>query len=348
MKRKLIIDTDGGGDDAIALLLGLSASVDQHLVELVAITTCWGNVSLNQVLINIAKLMDFFDAPEIPIYRGADRPMMGEKEVVEWDGHGKDGFGDADFPVSRRTICTDTHAAVALVNLLNSRKDDEMYQVVTLAPLTNIALAIKLDPTIVRHLRPDPETGLPGLVVMGGAIEGKGNSSMIAEFNIHSDPEAAYIVFQAMNETRFSLVSWEVSLTCPMPWTWFDQWVGKHLPEHKRTRVQVFIDKVLGAYQRLYRKEATDSDECVVCDAVAMAVALHPEFVVSRLTTHATIELGGRECRGAVVLDWYGYHKQRPRNADVITRVDTVTFLEALTRIVLCHTSAEHKLTSEA
>eukprot|EP00997_Jenningsia_sp_PLL12_P000204 NODE_1028_length_1312_cov_41.108472_g847_i0.p1 GENE.NODE_1028_length_1312_cov_41.108472_g847_i0~~NODE_1028_length_1312_cov_41.108472_g847_i0.p1 ORF type:complete len:145 (+),score=30.47 NODE_1028_length_1312_cov_41.108472_g847_i0:788-1222(+) len=140
-----------------------------------------------------------------------------------------------------------------------------------------------------------------------------------------------------MKETPLTLVPWELCLTCPMPWNWFDDWVGKKLPEEQRTRIQVFVDKVLGTYQRLYRAEAKDIDECVVCDAVAMAIALYPDFVTNRFTTYATIELGGRECRGQVCVDWYGNHKNRPQNTDIVVKVDTARFLNILSTIVTNH-----------
>eukprot|EP00992_Anisonema_acinus_P015278 TRINITY_DN9688_c0_g1_i1.p2 TRINITY_DN9688_c0_g1~~TRINITY_DN9688_c0_g1_i1.p2 ORF type:complete len:233 (+),score=72.85 TRINITY_DN9688_c0_g1_i1:69-767(+) len=217
-KRKLIIDTDGGGDDAIALLVALNAAYAERTTELVAITTCWGNVNLRQVGENIGKLLDFYDAPDIPLYRGAEGPLLGVKEVEEWNGHGTDGFGDADFPQSRRVIHTERHASVVICELLQNCKEDEEFQVVVLGPMTNLALAILLDNTITHRFQRDDDNPYPGLVVMGGAIEGKGNSSMIAEFNIHSDPEAAYVVWSHMRDYSLMLVSWELSLTCPMPW----------------------------------------------------------------------------------------------------------------------------------
>eukprot|EP01006_Ploeotia_vitrea_P019927 TRINITY_DN52184_c0_g1_i1.p1 TRINITY_DN52184_c0_g1~~TRINITY_DN52184_c0_g1_i1.p1 ORF type:complete len:359 (+),score=33.11 TRINITY_DN52184_c0_g1_i1:37-1113(+) len=339
MKKKLLIDTDGGGDDAIALLIGLNATLNQGVAELDAITTCWGNVPLPQVNINIAKLLDFYDAPDIPIIKGADGPLLGKKEVVEWDGHGKDGFGDADFPMSNRKIHTEKHAAQYMVEVFNNLKDDEVLQVITLGPLTNLALAFRLDGELPQKLKRNPP-GFPGLVVMGGAIEGKGNSSMVAEFNIHSDPEAAFIVFHSMGDIPLHLVSWEVSLTCPMPWHWFDEWVGKNLPPECRTRVQVFIDKVMGAYQRLYREGAKDSDECVVADAVAVAVALYPEFTSASMTTHVACELGGVFSRGALCVDWYS-KEDKPKNTTIVTRVNTSMFLRILGRIVTDHPTAK-------
>lgn len=360
MRRKLIIDTDCGGDDAIAIM----AALTHPDVDVVAITAVWGNVDVDQAVENAGKLLDFFDR-DVPIYRGAAEPMLGHRETVQWGGYGSDGFGDAGFPRSARTATVPRkHAAVALVDIVSAidavaEADSAVWQLVCLGPLTNVAIALKLDPNLMANLG---GRGMPGLVIMGGTTEAKGNSGLASEFNIHCDPEAARIVFMnRIARTPFYLVTWELTVGCAMTWDFFDSWIGRQRgPDGKKqssptqNRVQVLIEKLFGQLEVFTRPqddgagpdtgdaEVTQDVTCVIPDAVAMVALLYPAFVTDSIETFCTIELHGRETRGATVIDWYGTDasltkKGRWRNCRVITKVDTAKFLDGMTRIVTGH-----------
>lgn len=354
VRRKVIIDTDCGGDDAV----GIMAALVHPDVEVIAITTVWGNVNVDQGMENIGKLLDLYQL-DIPFYRGASIPLLGDRETIQWGGFGADGFGDAGFPPSMRIAHqSKKHAALALVEMLGSinvMEDDEVYQLICLGPLTNIALALRIEPNLFHHLG---SKEYPGVVIMGGTNEGKGNSSMASEFNFHCDPEAARIVFQDRG-LRFpiSLVSWELTVSCAMPWRFFDLWLNRvrtadgERKSINQNRSQTFLEKLFQRLEVFTRPhddgtkadtgdaESTQDVTCVIPDAVAVCVALEPSFVQDQFETFVTIELQGKETRGATLIDWYGTDqsmakKGRWRNCNVVTKCDQESFLRLMQAIV--------------
>eukprot|EP01060_Flectonema_neradi_P032397 TRINITY_DN513_c4_g2_i1.p1 TRINITY_DN513_c4_g2~~TRINITY_DN513_c4_g2_i1.p1 ORF type:complete len:383 (+),score=74.52 TRINITY_DN513_c4_g2_i1:115-1263(+) len=339
IKRKLIIDTDCGGDDAVAMM----AAFSHPEVEVIALTCCWGNVGVVQSTENAGKLLDFYGL-DIPFYKGAEGPLLGTRETVAWEGYGKDGYGDADFPTAIHQPSADTPACLALLELLKDVKpyDEEtnntVYQLAILGPCTNIALALKLNPNICDNLG---GAGYPGLIVMGGAYEAKGNSNMAAEFNFHCDPEAAYILFNTVTRP-VHLVAWEVTVSCPMTWDWFDKWLGRG---GEQNRVQLFFEKLFKRLESFTRaretgeEPVTQDETCVIPDAVAMAVVLEPSCILECFDTFCTVELWGRETRGMTVIDWYGTElsmkkADRWRNCSLITKMDQEVFLRIMDSIV--------------
>ncbi|CCW69787.1 unnamed protein product [Phytomonas sp. Hart1] len=345
LKRKIIIDTDCGSDDAVAIMAALS---DPN-TEIIAITVVWGNVCVDQGMENIGKLLDHYNI-DIPFYKGADESLLGLHETTAWGGFGSDGFGDAAIPNSKRVAKqSKLHAAVALTHILRDikKKKDEVYQLVCLGPLTNIAIALRLDADAFKVLGSETELGI---TVMGGTSEGKGNSSMAAEFNFLSDPEAAFAVLNHRTAMPIQLIPWEPSVQCPMSWAHYDKWIGRGSSE-PRNPTQEFIDKIFKRLEIFTRPdedgkkadtgdaEVTQDITCVVPDPVAIVVALHPEVVLESFITHCSIELHGRETRGALCIDWYGTNSSmekrgRWRNCKMITRVDNEKFISILNRIV--------------
>lgn len=345
VKRKIIIDTDCGSDDAIGIMTALT---DPN-TEVLAITAVWGNVNVDQGVKNLGKLLDVFER-DIPIYKGAKAPLVGEPETVTWGGFGKDGFGDADYPESNRIeAIPKTHAALAIVDLLNNTEleQGEVMQLVCLGPLTNVALAIRLDPDAFHRLGDDTN---PAITFMGGCSEAKGNSGMAAEFNVHSDPEAAHVVFNNRGMKPVLMASWELTVSCCMTWSFYDQWVGRGSGA-PRNKYRVFIEKIFQRLEAFSRplEDGTKADTgddavtqdvtCVIPDAVGMLVALHPEAVLDSFLTYSTVELHGRETRGATCFDWYGTEqsmakKGRWHNLCLITRASNEKFLEVMNRIV--------------
>ncbi|CAJ1019942.1 putative Inosine-uridine preferring nucleoside hydrolase [Leishmania utingensis] len=346
-RRRIIIDTDCGGDDAIGIMTALA---DPN-TDVIAMTVVWGNVNADQGMENLGKLLCVFER-DIPFYKGAETPLVSDPETVQWGGFGKDGFGDADFPPSTRVPeQSKTHAALAITELLRTAKPekDTVYQLVCLGPLTNVALAMRLEPGVFDVLGSETE---PAITIMGGTSEAKGNSSLTAEFNIHCDPEAAYVVFNQRNMRPVRVVSWEVTVECCMTWTFFDEWLGRQKDGTKeQNRLQVFIEKVFQRLEAFTRPlpdgtkadtgdaEVTQDNTCVIPDAVAMVAALYPDSILDRFLTHCTVELHGRETRGQTCLDWYGTEQSmakrgRWRNCELITRVDNNRFLEVMNGII--------------
>jgi pyrimidine-specific ribonucleoside hydrolase len=180
MRKNLILDVDTGVDDAFALLF----AARHPEINLLGVTCVDGNTNLNQVLINTLKVLDAAGAGDVPVAKGATRPLIDEPRYAEYV-HGSDGLGDLDTPVSRRAL--DPRPAVQLIHDL-IEGSAEPVTLVPLGPLTNIAL----------FLRSFPETAskLERIVLMGGSASA-GNATPAAEFNIWHDPEAAAIVFSS-------------------------------------------------------------------------------------------------------------------------------------------------------
>ncbi len=193
MARPFLIDTDAGSDDAVALVMALRHSD----VDLRAITVVAGNVPLEQGVVNSLYFAELCDA-DVPIFAGADRPLLREYVSADWF-HGADGLGDwGDRYQPQRSAASEKHAVDAIVETVRARPG---ILLVTLGPLTNIALALRKAPDIA---------GLVSrCVIMGGAACTNGNVTPAAEYNIWCDPEAARIVFRS--GLPIEMVGWEFS-----------------------------------------------------------------------------------------------------------------------------------------
>ena len=189
--RTFLIDTDTASDDAVALIMALSAPE----VRVCAITTVAGNVSLAQATRNALTTAELCGS-YAPVYMGAAAPLMRAHEHAHWF-HGKDGLSDQNYPPPRREAEPD-HAVDAILQYVSK---DPGLTLVTLGPLTNIALALARDPSIVEKIG--------RCVVMGGAPCCEGNVTPAAEYNFWVDPEAARVVFRS--GLPIEMVGWQAS-----------------------------------------------------------------------------------------------------------------------------------------
>jgi purine nucleosidase len=194
----LLIDTDPGVDDALALLMAfddMQSEGGRH--DVVGLTVAAGNVGLAHTVGNALKLCEVCGV-DVPVYAGAADPLLHPAEDAAYV-HGRDGFGDTGYaPAARRAEAE--HAALAILRLSHAHAGRLL--LVALGPLTNLALALRLDPTLPQRVA--------RCVVMGGAVSAHGNITAAAEFNIAFDPEAAHIVFSAF--PRIELADWEAVL----------------------------------------------------------------------------------------------------------------------------------------
>ena len=179
-KTSLILDVDTGVDDAFAVLFAAT----HPSINLLGITCVDGNTNLDQVIINTLKVLDAAGATDIPVSRGADRPLLGISQYAEYV-HGADGMGDLGIAPSKRKV--DPRSAIELLRDLIENSADPV-TLVPLAPLTNIALFLRAFPDTAKKVH--------RIVLMGGSASA-GNATATAEFNVWHDPEAAAIVFQS-------------------------------------------------------------------------------------------------------------------------------------------------------
>jgi len=300
LKPQLLIDTDPGIDDALAILMA-----HEH-ADVAGLAVVGGNVGLAHTTRNALKLVETIGA-DTPVFPGAAAPLV----VAAPDAgfvHGADGFGDTGYFNASR-LPEEEHAANAIVRLARERPGE--LTLVALAPLTNLALALKLDPTLPSRVA--------RLVVMGGAVTGRGNTHHVpAEFNIGFDPEAAHVVFSAW--PMFDLVDWEACLRHAFDFEWFEATLSKG---DARARFYDAISRKTRAFNR-----ARGRPGVVAADALAMAVALDPGIVTKAETRHVAVETTGALTRGATVVDWEG-RLGNASNARIVLNVDRGRF-EAL------------------
>ena len=180
-RKKIIIDTDPGQDDAVAILLALASPE----LEVLGITCVAGNVELDLTTINACKICELAGKPETLVFAGANKPF--ERELVTAKHvHGETGLDGVDLPIPQMQIAK-THAVDFIIDSLMSEPDNEI-SLCALGPLTNLALAIKKEPKILPKINQ--------IVLMGGGFFEGGNITPAAECNIFVDPEAASIVLK--------------------------------------------------------------------------------------------------------------------------------------------------------
>jgi purine nucleosidase len=302
---RLVIDTDPGVDDAHALML--AAAHPDAKIE--AVTTVAGNVSLDLTTANACTVLDALGV-DAPVFAGAPRSLMGE-DVDASDVHGSDGLGNTHFPASTRSVEAQ-HAALALVRLANDSPGE--LDLVTLAPLTNVALAVSLDPELPHKYR--------SLTIMGGAIRGMGNTiHPSAEFNVYTDPEAARIVLRAWPDS--TLVSWETCMEHALDEGKVDELLGIQSERAEFFRkisahTFAFIENVLG-FKRL-----------ISSDALAMAVAIEPGMLLKTERRFVDVELAGAHTRGQTTVDWFNRTQQEP-NVTLAIDIDRTRWADLMT-----------------
>ena len=280
----MVLDVDTGVDDALALLL----AANHPGLNLKAVTCVAGNVPLDRVVHNTLAVLDHAGAPtDLPVAAGCARPLLTEP-VDASHVHGATGLAGVDLPASSSRTLVDSHAVDLLREVLHAA--ERPLTLVTLAPLTNIAMLFRLAPDLVREK-------VARVVSMIGAV-GSGNVTAAAEFNAFGDPEAASVVFGF--GLPLTMYGWDVfrRVTVPLPDV-------ARLTASQRPPAAL-AGRLLAAYREVF-----DLDEPYIGDAGAVCVALDPEGVTTQLRP-TYVETAGRT-RGATVVD------QRPHFLDIDT-----------------------------
>jgi len=276
-KIPLLIDTDPGVDDALALLMAFNDP--RH--EVVGLTIAAGNVGLKHTVANALKLCEVAGI-DAPVFAGCPGPLLHPAPDAGYV-HGEDGFGDVGYEPASRAVERE-HAAQAILRL--SHEHAGTLLLVALGPLTNIALALKLDPTL-------PER-VARIVVMGGAVTGHGNITPAAEFNVYFDPEAAHLVFEAFE--RIDLADWEGTIAHGLLHDRVVEWLAADSP---RARFYERVSKKTREWSADRRGDYWHS-----ADALAMAYALEPDGATELVDRPVVVELGHGHARGMTIVDW--------------------------------------------
>lgn len=277
-KIPLLIDTDPGVDDALALLMAFAD--ERH--DVVALTVAAGNVGLEYTVRNALKLCEVAGREDVPVFAGTPDPLVYPAEDAA-HVHGRDGFGDVDLPLAARKVEAE-HAALAILRLSHQYAGELL--LVALGPLTNIALALKLDPSLPQRVK--------RFVVMGGAITGHGNITPAAEFNIAFDPESAHIVFTSF--PFIEVADWEATIAHGLLHRDVEQWLAADTDKAR-------FYELISRQTRLWSEDSR-GERWYAADALAMAWALQPEGGKVVEQRPLSIELTGTRTRGATIVDW--------------------------------------------
>ncbi|WP_406192190.1 nucleoside hydrolase [Kitasatospora sp. NBC_01560] len=276
----LIIDTDTGSDDAVALLLAAASG----LGDIRAVTTVAGNVPVATATRNALISLEVAGATHVPVHPGCERPMTRDLSSAQ-HVHGEDGMGDTGLPDPARGA-EPRHAVDALIQW-PLRHPGEL-TLVTLAPLTNIAAALLRDRDLFTRYR--------HVYCMAGAADTRGNISATAEFNVWADPEAARIVLQAATPDKVTWIGWDVSrqdaVMTPADQQHLEQ-LGTPMAHFAHTINRTVSDWV---------RDVTGLAGYDLPDPIAMAVALDPGLITEQERAHVDIAVGD-EARGQMLID---------------------------------------------
>lgn len=296
---RLIIDTDAGVDDSQAIMMALAHS--DATIE--AITTVTGNVHVDHVTRNVFTILDVMGAGDIPVFRGAQQPLVPGNWRAETQVHGEDGLGNLrKRPATQRQL-ESTPGALALIQLVNEAPGE--YTLIALGPLTNIALACRLDP--------DFPSKVGQFIFMGGTTAAMGNTpNLTTEFNIYIDPEAAAVTLDAFPES--TMLSWETTLRHPFTWEQYDALVYRATPQ-----AEFFRATTLATVE--YLRRIPNVPGYLLPDPLAMAITLEPDIITARDFQRVSVELSGAQTRGQTVLDHFGLSGKQP-NVHVINGLD--------------------------
>src|SRR5215469_8892561 len=288
--RNFLIDTDTASDDAVAIIMALSAP-DVHVLGL---TTVAGNVGLEQAARNALLTAEVCNS-DVPVFMGAGKPLIRAHEHAHWF-HGHDGLGDRGHPAPKRAPERE-HGVAAILRLAREKPG---LTLVTLGPLTNIALALARDPGLAGRIG--------RCVVMGGAPCCEGNVTPAAEYNIWVDPEAARAVFRS--KLKIEMVGWHVSRGASVL---TDEEIAAI--EALGTAKAKFAIEANSTAREAYRLQ-TGEIGLSLADPTAMAVALDRSIGLSWSRHRVAIETGSRLTRGMTVVDRLNVH-QDSNNAHV-------------------------------
>jgi len=306
MGHPILIDTDPGQDDALAILLALAAPEKLDVRGIVAVA---GNVPLPLTQKNARRLVDLAGRDDVPVYAGCSRPMVRDLITAE-NVHGCTGVDGYDWPKTK-TPLQDQHGVDFIIDTLMAADDGEI-TICTLGPLTNIAMALVKAPQCAR--------GIGEIVMMGGGFFEGGNTTPAAEFNILVDPHAAHVVFNSA--LPLTLMPLDVT--------------HKALATAYRIGDMAALGNETGracagmlSYFNRHDVEKYGSEGAPLHDPCVIAYLLKPELFDGKKVS-VQIEISSALTLGMTVMDWWGTTAEDP-NCMVINQIDADGYFDLLT-----------------
>ncbi|KGJ10536.1 nucleoside hydrolase (plasmid) [Paracoccus versutus] len=304
MARKIIIDTDPGQDDAVAILLALASPE----IEVLGLGVVAGNVPLHHTQRNARMVCELAGRPDLPVHAGCDAPLH-RKLITAEHVHGKTGLDGVTLPEPTMPLAPG-HAVDFLIETLRREKPGSV-TLVPIGPLTNIATAFLRAPDIIPRVQE--------IVLMGGAYFEVGNITPTAEFNIHVDPEAAKIVFAS--GAPLTVMPLDVTHRALTSRAWVE---GMRAMGRVGQAVASWTD-----FFERYDREKYGSQGAPLHDPCTIAWLLKPELFTGRYI-NVEIETQGEYTLGMTVADWWRVSGRTP-NATFIREVEADAFFALLT-----------------
>jgi purine nucleosidase len=301
MPKKILFDTDPGIDDSCAILLALASPE----LSLKGLSVVHGNCSLEQGTTNALSVLELANAGRVPVAKGCDLPLV-QPSLLAPETHGDTGLGYAKLPGPHSSPILQHGSDFLIETILASPGEITL---VAIAPLTNVALAIRKEPRIVEALKE--------IIIMGGAIRHEGNTTALAEFNTYVDPHAAQIVYQAGMPA--TLVPLDVTYQC----------ILTPADVSRLKKIDSPITKFVAEATRYYMEfhdEYQQIEGCVINDPLALALTFAPELCTYQ-ELPVEVDLSGGISMGKTVADFYNYGK-KPANMKVALGVRARDFID--------------------
>jgi purine nucleosidase len=299
--RRVVLDTDPGIDDALAILLALASPE----IDLAGLSVVHGNCPLSDAVANALAILHLAGHPHLPVAAGCERPLLREP-VTARKTHGGRGLGYASLPASPAVPVAEHGVDMIIREIL---ADPGEVTLVAIGPLTNVALALRKAPQIAKAVHE--------CIIMGGALHDQGNTTPLAEFNIYADPHAAQIVLSS--GMRITIMPWDITRQVRVT----EAQVlalrahGGPVPQFIADATRFYIE---------FHREHFGWAGCAINDPAALALVWWPELA-ELAELYVTVETVSELTMGKTVGDFRGLTGQ-PANVRYVARFDSATFVE--------------------
>lgn len=300
-QKRIILDTDPGIDDSLAILLALASPE----ISLEGLSVVHGNSSTQQGTINALSVLELAKASHIPVYQGCDLPLV-QPSLLAPETHGEQGIGYAKLSAPLGQPKVQKGSDYLIKKIMSSPGEITL---VAIGPLTNIALAIRQEPRIVENVKE--------VFIMGGAIRHEGNTTPLAEFNTYVDPHAAHIVYHS---------GMPITLT-PLDVTYECVFLKDDL--NRLLKIDSPITKFIADATRFYMEfhdEYQSIEGCVINDPMTLALTFMPD-ICDYQELYVDVDLSGGVSMGNTFADFYKMTK-KPANMKVALGVRPRDFME--------------------
>ncbi len=299
MAQRIILDTDPGIDDSLAILLALASPE----LELACVTVTGGNCPLENGFRNARNVLAMAQRSDVPTYAGVALPLI-RPAFTALETHGDTGLGYAHLPEAEYAYAIE-HGVDAIINTIMAQPGK--VTLVAVAPLTNVAMAIRKEPRIVQAVR--------DVIIMGGSLRDDGNTTSLAEFNFFVDPHAAHIVLES--GMPITLVPWDITKDVLLMSEHLDRLraIDSPITRFVIDATRYYIEFHLGTF---------GYEGCSINDPVALALAFRPDLATTE-ALHIAIEYNSELTIGKTVIGYIGHNNREP-DAHDISGFDTNTW----------------------